>query len=115
MRLLLYCICILFFLVGCSKDKKEKWGGGIQSQIIVDMIEAVNEKNAENYVKEFDKNVKVYKESDMKINGRNGLKENRASHFRSNPNVRSEIQYLIEIDNKVVLHDKVWLDDSPNV
>ena len=48
----------------------------------------------------------------MKINGREDLKANRANHFKNHPHVRSEIQHLVEIDNKVIMHDKVWLDDS---
>ena len=48
----------------------------------------------------------------MKVNGREDMKANRANHFKKHPNVRSEIQHLVEIDNKVILHDKVWLDES---
>ena len=85
---------------------------GTQSKIIASMIEAVNEKNAEKYVTGFAENVKVFVESEMKVNGRVDMKANRANHFKSHPNVRSEIQHLVEIDNKVILHDKVWLDES---
>ena len=83
-----------------------------QSEIIASMIDAVNEKDAEKYVTGFAEEVKVYVESDLKVNGWEDLKANRANHFKNHPKVRSEIQHLVEIDNKVILHDKVWLDES---
>ena len=76
------------------------------------MIDAVNEKDAEKYVRGFADNVQVYVESEMKVNGRKNLINNRARHFENHPNVRSEIQHLVEIDNKVIMHDKVWLDKT---
>ena len=85
---------------------------GNQSKIIVSMIEAVNEKDAEKYVIGFAENVAIYVEGDLKVNGRESLKTNRANHFKRHPQVRSEIQHIVEIDDKVILHDKVWLDES---
>ena len=69
------------------------------------MIEAVNEKDAEKYVAGFAENVQVFVESEIKVNGREDMKANRANHFKNHPDVRSEIQHLVEIDNRVVLHD----------
>jgi len=88
---------------------------GDQSKIVAHMIDAVNKKDAENYVQGFASGVKVFVESEMKINGKEDLKTNRANHFKNHPNVRSEIQHLVEIDNKVILHDKVWLDKSDKI
>ena len=79
------------------------------------MIHAVNEKNAEKYVHGFAEDVKIFVESGMKISGREKLKANRANHFKNHPNVRSEIQHIVEIDNKVILHDKVWLEKSDKI
>ena len=102
---------ILFF--GCNTISKTNYEDeGVKSKIIVKMIDAVNEKNADNYVLGFADNVQVFVESDMKVNGKEALKTNRANHFKNHPNVRSEIQHLVEIDNKVILHDKLWLDES---
>lgn len=107
-------VFIFLVLVSCSSEKREPHYNikGHQSQVIVDMIEAVNQKNAEKYVAEFAENVRVLVGSTLKVKGRNELKENRAKHFKAYPNLRSEIQYLIEIDNKVIMHDKVWLNSS---
>ena len=79
------------------------------------MIDAVNEKDAEKYVVGFADNVQVFVESNMKIKGIEALKANRANHFKSHPKVRSEIQHLVEIDNRVILHDKVWLEESDKI
>jgi len=100
-------------LISCSKIERPSYEvEGNQSEIIAAMIHAVNEKDAENYVKGFADDVKVFVETEMKVNGREEMKANRANHFKKHPNVRSEIQHLVEIDNKVILHDKVWLSEA---
>ncbi len=106
---------ILIFLTafGCKTEPRKDYEiVGEQSVIIKEMIDAVNEKDAEKYVHGFADHVQVYVDSEMKVDGRNNLVANRAKHFENHPNVRSEIQHLVEIDNKVILHDKVWLDNS---
>lgn len=109
-------IVIATIISSCSNVPKSNFEiAGKQSQAIASMIDAVNEKNAEKYVIGFADNVKVYVESEMKVNGREDMKANRANHFKNHPNVRSQIQHLVEIDNKVILHDKVWLDESDKI
>ncbi len=102
---------IVVFMIGCT-SKKHELSNGKQSQVIKKMIKAVNEKDANTYVEGFAEDVKVYIESQLKISGREALQKNRAEHFEKYPKVYSEIQYLIEIDNKVIMHDKVWLDNA---
>lgn len=80
--------------------------------VIIEMIAAVNDKNAEEYVLGFAEEVEVYVSQERKVNGKGELMSNRAQHFLNHPDVRSEIQHLVEIDDKVILHDKVWLDPS---
>ena len=70
----------------------------------------MNEKNATKYVENFADNIQIYVESDLKIEGKSNLIANRANHFKTHPNVKSAIQHLVEIDNKVIMHDKVWLN-----
>ncbi len=98
-------------LIGCV-SKSHELSEGVQSQVIKKMIEAVNQKDADKYVKDFSEDVQVYVASELKLDGRDALQKNRARHFKNYPEVRSEIQYLLEIDNKVIMHDKVWLDNS---
>ncbi len=110
---LITAILTLITFLGCKEQNESNYTiEGEQSRIIKEMIDAVNEKDAEKYVKGFAENVQVFVESEMKVNGRTALKLNRANHFKNHPNVRSEIQHLVEVDNKVIMHDKVWLEES---
>lgn len=73
------------------------------------MIDAVNQKDAAQYVEGFADTIKIYVDSVLRVEGKEALQENRAKHFERYPETRSEIQHLVEIDQKVVMHDKVWL------
>ena len=103
---------LLVFVLGCSEKDKTNQDEGVQSVTIRNMIKAVNEKGADKYVEQFSDNVQVYVELVLKINGKEALTVNWANHFQNHPDVRSEIQHLVEIDNKVIMHDKVWLRQS---
>ncbi|MEO1035509.1 MAG: nuclear transport factor 2 family protein [Pseudomonadota bacterium] len=74
------------------------------------IIEAVNSKNVEQYVDVFadDAIVQLYR-GPVRVNGKTDLLENRGRHFERFPEAASEIQHVVEIDNIVVLHDRVWL------
>ncbi len=104
---------VLLIMLSCTPEKSENCFSvqGGQSKVIVSMIEAVNERNAEKYVTRFAKDVQILVDDSIKINGRDALQVNRAKHFKTYPNLRSEIQNLVEIDDKVIMHDKVWLDE----
>ncbi len=103
-------------MVGCNSEQQPKYEiTGEQGRIIKEMIDAVNERDAEKYVKSFADEVQVFIESEIKVDGRENLIKNRAKHFESHPNVRSEIQHLVEIDDKVIMHDKVWLEEADKV
>jgi hypothetical protein len=106
-------LAVLAFLAltGCNTENKPQYViAGEQSKIVKELIDAVNEKDAHKYVAGFDDSVQVFVEAQLKVNGKEALIKNRAKHFENHPHVRSEIQHLVEIDNKVILHDKVWLD-----
>jgi len=100
----------LLFLCLCVSAQDIKENTDRNSQAIINMISAVNQKDAQAYVTDFSEDVQIYLEAELKVNGKSDLQKNRAKHFEQHPEVRSEIQHLVEIDNKVVLHDKVWLD-----
>lgn len=109
-------IVLMTILMSCSNALKSDYDiTGKQSEIIVSIIDAVNEKDAEKYVIGFTENAKIYVESEIKLNGRDAIKANRENHFKLHPTVRSEIQHLVEIDNKVILNDKVWLNESDKI
>ncbi|WP_282079304.1 nuclear transport factor 2 family protein [Aquimarina algiphila] len=103
-------VLVLISCLGCT-PKNNQLSDGEQSRVIKKMIEAVNDKNAEKYVNNFAEDVQVYVDGKQKIIGKKVLQENRAKHFKRYPKVSSKIEYLLEIDNKVIMHDKVWLDD----
>ncbi|XLS27788.1 nuclear transport factor 2 family protein [Flavobacteriaceae bacterium M23B6Z8] len=78
------------------------------------IVKAVNQKDAKMYVSNFSENVKVYMYGEdgnfeLKIDGIEALYKNRAEHLKNHPEVRNEIQHLVEIDNRLIMHDKVWL------
>ena len=78
------------------------------------IVKAVNQKDAKMYVENFSENVKVYMYGEdgnfeLKIDGIEALYKNRADHLENHPEVRNEIQHLAEIDNRLIMHDKVWL------
>jgi len=74
------------------------------------IIEAVNRKDPDQYVSVFDEGVVIrMHQGATRIAGRDALRRNRAQHFARFPAAGSEIQHIVEIDGKVVLHDKVWL------
>ncbi|MCF6220079.1 MAG: nuclear transport factor 2 family protein [Robiginitomaculum sp.] len=112
-KISLLIIMTLLIFVGCTKQSAPNYSiEGSQSQAIKEMIDAVNEKNAEKYVEAFAENVQVFVGAEMKIEGRDALQANRANHFKNHPDIRSEIQHLVEVDNKVIMHDKLWLKKS---
>ncbi|MGB5818401.1 MAG: nuclear transport factor 2 family protein [Saonia sp.] len=103
---------LFLFTVCCSWSSAQ---GSPRYSSVRTIVKAVNEKDADLYVMNFAEDVKVYLyESDfeLRIEGREAMRKNREAHFKRYPNVRNEIQHLVEIDNKVVMHDKVWLDPS---
>ncbi len=78
------------------------------------IVKAVNKKDAKMYVANFSKDVKVYMYSEegnfeLRVDGAEALYKNRAAHLKNHPEVRNEIQHLAEIDNRLIMHDKVWL------
>ncbi|MEO0528864.1 MAG: nuclear transport factor 2 family protein [Bacteroidota bacterium] len=78
------------------------------------IVDAVNQKDAKDYVANFSKDVKVYMYGEdgnfiLRVDGIEALYKNRAEHFKKHPEVRNEIQHLAEIDNRLIMHDTVWL------
>jgi len=103
-------LTLIFTTVSGFSQENHQIVVGAKSQAIIDMISAVNKKDAVAYVNNFSDSVKVYVESELKVNGKYALRENRHAHFKKHPKVRSEVQHVVEIDDKVILHDKIWLD-----
>ena len=75
------------------------------------IIAAVNARDADAYVANFaeDAIVKLY-EGDVRVRGRQAMRENRMRHFERYPHVRNELRHVVAIDDRVIMHDRVWLD-----
>ena len=90
---------------------------GLNLENVKKIVEAVNMKDATLYVKNFHTDIKVFlyedQEFKLKVSGSQALFKNRAAHFKKHPKVRNIIKHLVEIDEKVIIHDRVWL--SPDV
>lgn len=97
-----FALCFTGFNVSAQEESQ-------QLKIVRNMIDAVNQKDAAQYVEGVADTIKVYVDNVLRVEGREALQENRAKHFERYPETRSEIQHLVEIDQKVVMHDKVWL------
>ena len=95
-------VCFTCFTVSAQEESP-------QLKVVRNMIDAVNQKDAAQYVEGFADTIKVYVDNVLRVEGKEALQENRAKHFERYPETRSEIQHLVEIDQKVVMHDKVWL------
>ena len=72
MNKIIQIIVLTCFLVsGCNTKQSPNYEiAGNQSKIIEEMISAVNEKNAEEYVRGFADKVQVFVESDLKVDGK---------------------------------------------
>ena len=77
------------------------------------IVKAVNTKDADLYVSACAENVivQIY-DGAVRITGRPMLQENRSRHFVLYPQIRCEIQHIVEIGDVAILHDRVWL--NPN-
>ncbi|WP_395374015.1 S41 family peptidase [Marinicella sp. W31] len=81
----------------------------IRKQVVKAMIAAVNQQDAKAYVSHFTEDVIVLVEGEIKVNGHQQLLDNRLQHFKKHPQVKAQIQHLAEIDDRVIMHDQVWL------
>ena len=74
------------------------------------IIFSVNAKDSDQYVRDLSEDVVVTMyDGEVRLRGREAVRENRRAHFRNHPDARNKLVHLVEIDNRVVMHDKVWL------
>ena len=105
-------VVILLSAMGCSPNTDHQEDESPQLAIVAGMIKAMNERKPEAYVAGFAPEVAVYVDTVLRLQGRQAVMDNRANHFLKYPDARAEIQHMVEIGDKVVLHDKVWLTDK---
>jgi hypothetical protein len=77
------------------------------------IVAAVNKRDSALYASTLADNVVVAMYGgEVRLTGRDAVKKNRENHFRTHPEVRNEIVHLVEIDNRVIMHDRVWLNSK---
>ena len=110
-------IILPLFLIACSPTPISQNGhmsfdsnSSSKMSAAANIVDAVNAKSADQYGRDLhsDVFVKMY-EGAVVIRGRDAVIENRRQHFENNPDAYNELIHLVEIDNRVVMHDKVWL------
>ena len=97
---------IVFGLFGPLSNAQEK---PLPIESVQTIIKAVNTHDPNLYVSVFAEDVRIWVEDVLKISNRDELLANRKLHLKKYSNAISEIQHLVEIDNKVIMHDRVWL------
>ncbi|WP_395342293.1 nuclear transport factor 2 family protein [Ningiella sp. W23] len=77
------------------------------------IVDAVNAKDSEMYVKDLADDVVVTMYNGKVIlEGLKAVKENRTKHFDLYPDARNELVHIVQIDDRVVMHDLVWLSQE---
>lgn len=92
------------------------FSGTPQLEAAANIVDAVNNKDAAQYIRNLhpDVVVKMY-EGPVRLTGVEAVRENRALHFSSHPKAYNELIHLVEIDNRVIMHDIVWLDGQTDL
>ncbi|MFK8016036.1 MAG: nuclear transport factor 2 family protein [Gammaproteobacteria bacterium] len=74
------------------------------------IVDAVNAKNSDQYVRDLadDVIVTMY-DGEVRLRGRDAVRANREQHFLSHSEARNKLVHLVAIDQRVVMHDQVWL------
>jgi hypothetical protein len=107
MVMMLVLVSATFARVGDAQDRR----AGKRLEAVRGIITAVNARDADAYVANFaeDVIVRLY-EGDVRVRGRQAMRENRRQHFARYPHVRNELRHLVAIDDRVIMHDRVRLD-----
>ncbi|MEL6688219.1 MAG: nuclear transport factor 2 family protein [Pseudomonadota bacterium] len=82
-----------------------------QLRAAANIVDAVNNKDAQQYIRDLHPEVivKMY-DGDIRLSGVEAVLDNRTQHFLSHPEAHNALIHLVEIDNRVVMHDMVWLN-----
>jgi hypothetical protein len=98
---------LVFALAADARDQR----AATRIEAVHGIIAAVNAHDADAYVANFAEGaiVRLY-DGDVRVRGRQAMRENRMRHFERYPHVRDELRHVVAIDDRVVVHDRVWLD-----
>jgi len=103
-------ILTVLLLVGCTPAGTNKLPNSPRLDAARNIVAAVNAKASEQYVRDLHEDVIVTMyDGGIRLRGKQAIQANRENHFKTYPTARNELVHLVEIDNQVVMHDKVWL------
>lgn len=106
-------IPLIIWLVGCAPKEINQLSETPKLDAARNIVEAVNAKESEQYVRDLHEDVIVTMyDGEIRLRGKQAIQANRENHFQIFPNARNELVHLVEIDNRVVMHDKVWLNGN---
>ncbi|MFK7828759.1 MAG: nuclear transport factor 2 family protein [Congregibacter sp.] len=94
-----------------AKEKQSSLSGlSEQLDAARNIVSAVNAKDSNQYVQDLDPDVVVRMyDGAVRLRGKAAIRKNRAQHFLSHPEARNVLIHLVEVDNRVVMHDQIWL------
>lgn len=99
-----------FLVVACATSPTSVAGSSPALDAARNIVDAVNAKDSRQYVRDLSEDVVVTMyDGDVRLRGRVAVQANREQHFKNYPDARNALLYLVEIDNRVVMHDQVWL------
>lgn len=102
---------IAISLISCAPDTANTLPESPQLNEARNIVEAVNAKASEQYVRDLHEDVIVTMyDGEIRLRGREAIQTNRDNHFQTYPKARNELVHLVEIDNRVIMHDIVWLE-----
>ncbi|MEL6868298.1 MAG: nuclear transport factor 2 family protein [Pseudomonadota bacterium] len=97
----------------CATDLIGDMAASQKLEAARNIVAAVNAKNSEQYVRDLAADVVVAMYAgDVRLRGRDAVKANREAHFQNFPQARNALVHLVEIDDRVIMHDQVWLSDA---
>lgn len=110
MKELLFAIGATAFLTACATTPQQSLSSSENLDAARNIVDAVNAKNSDQYIRDLDEDVVVSMYGgEVRLRGRDAVRENRLNHFRNYPEAKNELVHLVEIDKRVVMHDQVWL------
>ena len=106
-------IPLIIWLIGCAPKDINQLSESPKLDAARNIVEAVNAKESEQYVRDLHEDVIVTMyDGEIRLRRKQAIQANRENHFQIFPNARNELVHLVEIDNRVVMHDKVWLNGN---
>lgn len=104
-------LAVPILLSACAAPARTGAESSMRLDAARNIVDAVNAKDSERYIRDLAQDVVVTMyDGETRLRGRDAVRQNRENHFRTHREARNELVHLIEIDDRVVMHDRVWLN-----